>query len=88
MFRMLFVTLASETKAPLVSPIYINDIYISSKLSIEIQANDSSNVHFNHTTKTPRRHLSRTGRVSCCQASEEIATGGRDLTLIRKARLR
>jgi hypothetical protein len=26
MFRMLFVTLASETKAPLVSPIYINDI--------------------------------------------------------------
>jgi len=26
MFRMLFVTLASEIKAPLVSPIYINDI--------------------------------------------------------------
>jgi hypothetical protein len=88
MFRMLFVTLASETKAPLVSPIYINDIYISSKLSIEIQANDCSNVHFNHTTKPPAVTSRGQGAFACCQASEEIATGGRDLTLIRKARLR
>jgi hypothetical protein len=62
-FRMLFVTLASETKTPLVSPIYTNNVQISLNLSFKIQADDPSNVHLIYTTKMPCHHLSRQGGV-------------------------